>query len=128
MAEILVEGAAPLDGQFWVLADNYAEYVYDVIPQLNRSKESLFEMRHYKPADLDAKFIKVWGAPVKYAPPSSTLHHLPGNKTAKGWFVGMQWPNVLIATPVIGSDNKRIDDFSAALAPFLPPSEKGELG
>ncbi len=54
--------------------------------------------------DNDILFIHVFGCPCQYAP-ANAPDHKRAPKTEWGWYVGVQWPMVLILRPF---DNKVI--------------------
>ena len=92
-------GAKHLPSWAWGLADGYAAYVHDVLPQKSRGNKSPFELRTGRKLDLNLMFIKTFGAPLQYAPMSGA-EHKRGQLTEWGWFLGIQWPFVLVGTKV----------------------------
>jgi hypothetical protein len=95
----LLMGAPHLPQWAWGLADGYATYVHDVLPQRSRGNKSPFELRVGRAPDCDALFIKTFGAPLQYAPLEGA-EHKRGTVTLPGWFLGVQWPFVLCGTRV----------------------------
>ena len=95
----------------WGLADKYATYVHDVLPQKSKGDKSPFEMRTGKKPNLKDLHIKVWGAPCSYAPMGGA-EHKRGQLTERGYFLGMQWPMCLVLThakdKVINVSRKKI--------------------
>ena len=87
MGRTLMCGAPHLPGFCWGLADLYAVYIYDFIPQ-SKSTISPYEKRTHRKPDFDIFFIKVFGAPCQYSPIDGA-DHKRGKKTEWGWFVGM---------------------------------------
>ena len=88
-------GAPHLPAYCWGLSDIYAAYVHDILPQRSRGDRSPREIRtgiKIHPNDL---FVKVFGAPCRYAPMGGA-EHKRGELTLEGFFVGMQWPMVIV--------------------------------
>jgi hypothetical protein len=97
MSRTMLISAKHLPGWAWGLADLFATYVHDTLPQRSKGYRSPFEIRHgYKP-DLRHLFIKVFGAPCQYSPMGGP-EHKRGEMTEWGWYMGMQWPMVLVLT------------------------------
>ena len=119
----MLMGAKHLPAWSWGLADLYSCYVHDVLPQKGKGDKSPFEMRNGKKPDLKTLFIKVFGAPCQYAPMQGAEH-----KRAKlvhwGWFVGMQWPMVLVLSvddlKVRSVSRQKMRVYEGAYARFDP--------
>ena len=119
----LVLGAKHLPAWAWGLSDIYSCYVHDVLPQKGKGDKSPFEMRSGRKPDLKTLFIKVFGAPCQYAPMQGAEH-----KRAKlvkwGWFVGMQWPMVLVVSAedwkVRSVSRKKVRVYEGSYARFDP--------
>ena len=97
MSRALICGAKHLPGWIWGLADINATVIHDVLPQKTKEDKSLYERRTGKKPDLNKLFIKMFGAPCQYSPMNK-----PAHKRTKlvvwGWFVGVQWPMVLVVS------------------------------
>ena len=84
-------------------------------------------MRTGRKPDLNLVFIKTFGAPLQYAPMSGA-EHKRGQLTEWGWFLGIQWPFVLVATKVdnwkdckiINVSRKKVTVYELANAFFDP--------
>jgi hypothetical protein len=92
-------GAPHLPNFMWGLADLYAAYVHDVLPQPDRSNKSPYQIRQGKHPNIDHLHIKVFGCPCQFAPMDGP-EHKRASKTEWGYFVGMQWPMCLVFEPV----------------------------
>ena len=88
-------GAKHLPSWAWGLADGYATYVHDVLPQRRRGYKSPYELRNGKKPNLDLLFVKCFGAACQYAPMEGA-EHKRGKISEWGWFLGMEWPFVLV--------------------------------
>jgi hypothetical protein len=97
MGRTLMCGAPHLPAFCWGLADLYAVYIHNLLPQ-TKTKISPYEGRTGRSPDLDLFFVKVFGAPCQYAPIEGG-EHKRAKKTEWGWFVGMQMPMVLVLRP-----------------------------
>ena len=67
-------GAKHLPSWAWGLADGYATYIHDVLPQRTRGSMSPYEIRSGWKPDLELLFIKTFGAPCQYVPPGGAEH------------------------------------------------------
>jgi hypothetical protein len=101
MGRTLMCGAPHLPRFCWGLADLYATYIHELLPQAKHGC-SPYEYRTGRRPDLDHFFVKVFGAPCQYAPMGGA-EHKRSRKTEWGWFVGMQLPMCLVLRP---EDNK----------------------
>jgi hypothetical protein len=101
MSRSLMTGAPHLDGSCWGLADVYSANIHETLPQPGNNNMSPFEMKKGWTPDPDTLFIHVFGCPVQYEPHGGALHKR-GRKTEWGYFVGVQWPIVLILRPEDG--------------------------
>jgi len=110
MGRTLMCGAPHLPPFCWGLADLYAVYIHDKLPQ-SKIGMSPFESRTGRKPDMDAFHIKVFGAPCQYAPMDG-VEHKRAKKTEWGWFVGMQMPMCLVLRPedekIISVSRKKI--------------------
>ena len=116
-------GAKHLPAWSWGLADIYSCYVHDLLPQKTKEDRPPYEYRNKKKPDLKSMFVKVFGAPCQYAPMQGAEH-----KRAKlvhwGWFVGMQWPMVLVLSvddlKVRSVSRQKVRVYEGAYARFDP--------
>ena len=92
-------GAPHLPRYCWGLADLYACFVHDLLPQKSKGNKCPREIRTGKTTHPNDLFIKVFGAPCLYAPMGGA-EHKRGQLTEEGFFVGVQWPMVLVAKAV----------------------------
>ncbi len=97
MGRTLMCGAPHLPAFCWGVADLYAVYIHNLLPQ-TKTKISPYEGSTGRTPDLDLFFVKVFGAPCQYAPIEGGEHKRE-KKTEWGWFVGMQMPMVLVLRP-----------------------------
>ena len=95
MSRSLMAGAPHLKGFCWGLADLHAANVHHVMPQQSRNNMSPYEYKRKREPDLEVLFIHVFGCPVQYEPYGGALHKR-APKTEWGYYVGMQWPMVLV--------------------------------
>jgi hypothetical protein len=103
MSRVQMAGAKHLPSLCWGLSDIHAGNIHDYLPQ-KRAGVSPFEFRHKRAPDLDAFFVHVFGCPCQHAPITGA-DHKRAKKTEWGWYVGVQWPMVLVLRP---EDNKVI--------------------
>ncbi len=102
MSRCLMAGAPHLPKCCWGLADIHAAQIVEVIPQERKGKISPYEHKNKKrKPDRDALFIKVFECPTQYEPWGGALHKR-ASKTEWGYYVGIQWPMVLIMRPEDG--------------------------
>ena len=101
MSRSLLAGAPHLDGSCWGLSDVYSATIHDTLPQAGNNNMSPHEIKKGWIPDPDTLFIHVFGCPVQYEPHGGALHKR-GKKTEWGYFVGVQWPMVLILRPEDG--------------------------
>ena len=124
-------GAKHLPSWAWGLADGYATYVHDVLPQRRRGYKSPYELRNGKKPNLDLLFIKCFGAACQYAPMEGAEHNR-GKISEWGWFLGMEWPFVLVGTKVdnwkdckvLNCSRKKVKVYEGAYAFFDPLSSE----
>jgi hypothetical protein len=95
MSSALLAGVPHLGAEFWALADKYAVYVLDFLPQQSRDNLSPYYLRTGRVINWELLHIKVFGAPMVYALPEGPVHKR-GEITGEGWFVGIQWPGVFV--------------------------------
>jgi hypothetical protein len=104
MSRAQMIGAPHLPPMMWGLSDIYAAHVHSTLPQKGKQGKSPHEITTGRIPDRDLLFIHVFGCPCQYAP-ANAPDHKRAPKTEWGWFVGVQWPMVLILRPF---DNKVI--------------------
>ena len=102
MSRSLMIGAPHLPQMMWGLSDLYAAYIHSTLPQKGKGGLSPLEITTGRPPDRNLLFIHVFGCPCQYEP-ANDVDHKRAAKTEWGWFVGLQWPMVLILRPF---DNK----------------------
>ena len=95
MSTAMLAGAPHLKPSCWALADKYAVYVSDFLPQQSRDNLSPYYLRTGRVVDWELLHIKVFGAPMVYALPDGPIHKRSA-VTDEGWFVGIQWPGVFV--------------------------------
>ena len=122
MGRTLMCGAPHLPAFCWGLADLYAVFIHNLMPQA-KTKKSPFEDRTGRKPDLDVFFVKVFGAPCQYAPIDG-VDHKRAKKTEWGWYVGMQMPMCLVLRPedekIISVSRKKIIVHEEYYAKFDP--------
>jgi hypothetical protein len=91
MSRSLMAGAPHLDNA----------YLHDKLPQPGHDNINPYEFKIRREPDPDTMFMSVFGCPVQYEPHGGALHKR-GRKTECGYFVGVQWPMVLILRPEDG--------------------------
>ena len=72
MGRTLMCGAPHLPQFCWGLADLYATYIHDLMPQ-HKLKCSPYEFRTGREPDLDRFFVRVFGAPCQYSPMGESI-------------------------------------------------------
>jgi hypothetical protein len=101
MSRSLLAGAPHLDESCWGLSDVYCAAIVETLPQQGHDKRSPHEIKKGYLPDPEVLFIHVFGCPVQYEPHGGALHKR-GRKTEWGYFVGVQWPMVLVLRPEDG--------------------------
>ncbi len=101
MSRSLMAGAPHLDESCWGLSDVYSAALVETLPQQGHDKRSPHEIKKGWILDPEVLFIHVFGCPVQYEPHGGALHKR-GRKTEWGYFVGVQWPMVLVLRPEDG--------------------------
>jgi hypothetical protein len=86
MTRVLMAGAKHLPRSCWGLADLYAAYLHNLMPQKKLKKVSPFEFRNGRQPDLEVFFVYVFGCPCQYAP-TTGADHKRASKTEWAWFV-----------------------------------------
>jgi hypothetical protein len=79
----------------------YCAAIVETLPQQGHDKRSPHEIKKGYLPDPEVLFIHVFGCPVQYEPHGGALHKR-GRKTEWGYFVGVQWPMVLVLRPEDG--------------------------
>ena len=105
MSTAMLAGAPHLGKKCWALADRYSVYVMDFMPQRTRGMHCSYYLRTGRNVDWSHVFIKVFGAPLLFSPPEGPIHKR-APITEKGYYVGMQYPAVLV---IRDSDKKIIN-------------------
>ncbi len=95
MSTAMLAGAPHLDKKCWAMSDKYAVLIGDYLPQQSRLNHCAFYMRTGRNIDWDLIQLKVFGAPALYSDPNGPIHKR-APIVEKGFFVGYQWPAVLI--------------------------------
>jgi hypothetical protein len=123
MARVLMAGAKHLPRSCWGLADLYAAYLHNLMPQKKLNSVSPFEFRNGRQPDLEVFFVHVFGCPCQYAPITGA-DHKRASKTEWAWFVGVQWPMVLLLRPedekVISVSRHKVHCHEEAYAKYDP--------
>ncbi len=101
MPRSLMAGAPHLDESCWGLSDVYNAATVETLPQQGHDKRSPHEIKKGWVPDPEVLFIHVFGCPVQYESHGGALHKR-GRKTEWGYFVGVQWPMVLVLRPEDG--------------------------
>jgi hypothetical protein len=122
MSRVQMAGAKHLPQSCWGLSDVHAGNVHDFSPQ-KRTGVSPFEFRNKRAPDLDVFFVHVFGCPCQYAPITGA-DHKRAKKTEWGWYVGVQWPMVLVLRPednkVISVSRHKVNCHEEAYAKYDP--------
>ena len=90
-----LQSAPHLGGKFWALADRNAVFVMDFMPQSTRGYLSSFWLRTGRFIDWSLLGIKVFGAPLVFAPIDGPIHKR-APIAEQGYFLGYQWPAMLV--------------------------------
>jgi hypothetical protein len=98
MSRSLMLGAPHLPSFVWGMSDLYAAWIHMTLPQKLKGGKSPYEITTGRAPDEDVLFIRVFGCPCQYEPAYEVEHKISA-KTEWGWFVGVQWPMVLILRP-----------------------------
>jgi hypothetical protein len=126
MSRALLAGALHLPGFCWGLGDIHAAHIYKTLPQKSKDMQCPYKITTGREPNLEAMFIKVFGCPCQYAPMEGA-EHKRAPKTKWGWFVGVQWPMVLVLRPedkkVISVSRKKIHCHELCYAKFDPNTQ-----
>jgi hypothetical protein len=121
MSRALLLGAPHLPGFCWGLSDLYGVYLHNFLPQKSRGGMTPYEMVTGRIPNEDILFIKVFGCPCQYEPHDGAVHKR-ASKTEWGWFLGIQWPMVLILRPddekIVSVSRKKVHCHEMAYAKF----------
>ncbi len=88
-------GAPHLGKKFWALSDRNAVLVADFLPQSTRKNVSSYYMRTGRQIDWTQLGLKVFGAPLVFAPIDGPIHKRAAINE-EGYFLGYQWPAMLV--------------------------------
>jgi hypothetical protein len=102
MSRAMMLGAPHLPVWVWGMADLNTAWIHRSMPQKAKGNRSPYEITTGRLPDDDILFIRVFGCPCQYEL-AYAVEHKRSAKTEWEWFVGVQWPMVLILRP---SDNK----------------------
>ncbi len=115
MSRSMMLGAPHLPVWVWGMADLN-------MPQKAKQKRP-YEITTGRLPDDDVLFIRVFGCPCQYEP-AYAVEHKRSAKTEWGWFVGVQWPMVLILRPadkkVLTISRKKVYCHELMYAKFDP--------
>ncbi len=131
MSRSLMLGAPHLPKFIWGMADLYAAYIHRALPQKGKGGKSPYEITTHRPPNDDVLFIHTFSCPCQYEP-AYGVEHKRSAKTEWGWFVGIQWPMVLILRPqdheVLSISRKKVHCHELMYARFDPEQhERPEL-
>ena len=124
-------GAPHMAPNTWALSDKYAIYTRQLIPQSTRGFHCSFFLRTGKVVEWEIICIHTWGAPMNYAPMEGPVHKRAA-LLEQGYFVGVQYPSVLIQRKkdkkVIACSSKKVVVYESAYTISLDQMvEKGML-
>jgi hypothetical protein len=123
MSRSLMMGAPHLPKMMWGLSDIHAAYLHMTIPQKGKGNVSPYEITTGRVPDKDLLFIRVFGCPCQYEP-AQGVEHKRAAKTEWGWYVGVQWPMVLILRPfdhkVLSISRKKVHCHEEMYAKYDP--------
>jgi hypothetical protein len=130
MSRTLMAGATHLPKSCWGLADLYAVFLHDLLGQAKLMGRSPFEFRNGRKPDFDIFFVHVFGCPCQYAPMSGP-DHKRARKTEWGYFVGVQWPMVLVLRiedeKILSVSRHKVHCHEEAYARYDPATGKDPL-
>ena len=95
MSTAMLLGAPHLPQNMWACSDQYSNFLGDFLPIQTRQNECSFYMRTGKMVDWALLKIKCFGAPCIFAPIDGPIHKR-APIMEEGWFVGRQWPFMII--------------------------------
>jgi hypothetical protein len=130
MSRALMAGAPHLPSNMWGCSDLYANYLHTVTPLKSKDLKTPYEMSTLRAPNMEAMFIRVFGCACQYEPHGGA-EHKRAPKTLWGWFVGIQWPMVLILRPsdkkVISVSRKKVHCHELCYAKFDPTTQPRPL-
>ena len=130
MSRALMAGAPHLPQFCWGCSDIYAAYLHMTIPQKSKEMKTPYEKTTGRVPNMEAMFIKVFGCACQYEPHNGA-EHKRGSKTLWGWFLGIQWPMVLILRPsdnkIISVSRKKVHCHEQCYAKFDPTTQTRPL-
>ena len=94
IARALMLGAPHLPSNRWGLAVKQAALINHVLPKSRNSGKSAYEVIRKRAPNVKRMYYKVFGAPVQYK--VTSVDGKMGEKTADGYYVGVDWPSVLV--------------------------------
>jgi hypothetical protein len=119
-------GAPHLPQEMWGCSDIYAAYLHLTLPQKSKDMMSPYEKTTGRVPNLEALFIRVFGCACQYEPHGGAEHKRE-SKTEWGWFVGVQWPMVLVLRPadhkVLSISRKKVYCHELMYAKFDPDTQ-----
>ena len=95
MSTALLVGAPHVPQNSWALADKYAVFIHDFLPQSTREGHCPYYLRTGRKVNWKVLPLHVFGSPCAYAPIEGPIHKR-APITKQGHFMGVQWPAVLI--------------------------------
>jgi hypothetical protein len=130
MSRALMAGAPHLPQFCWGCSDLHSANLHKVLPQKTKDMMSPYEMTTGRAPNLDAMFIKVFGCACQYEPYEGA-EHKRAPKTLWGWYLGVQWPMVLILRPsdqkIISVSRKKVHCHELCYAKFDPTTQPRPL-
>jgi hypothetical protein len=137
-------GAPHLPPNMLACGDQYSNFLVDFLPFQTRQNECSFYMRTGKMVDWALLKIKCFGAPCIFSPIDGLIHKR-APIMEEGWFVGRQWPFMIIKRKSDGKllnvSNKKVrvyesmytlallDEYDPTVFPHetVPVSNENEL-
>jgi hypothetical protein len=130
MSRAQMLGAPHLPKMMWGLSDLHAAWVHNALPQKAKQGKTPHEMTTGREPDRDLLFFHVFGCPCQYEP-ADAVEHKRAAKTEWGWFVGLQWPMVMILRPfdnkVISVSRMKVHCHEQCYAKFDPLTQERPL-
>jgi hypothetical protein len=142
MSTAMLLGAPHLPPNMWACGDQYSNFLGDFLPIQTRQNECSFYMRTGKMVDWALLKIKCFGAPCIFAPIDGPIHKR-APIMEEGWFVGRQWPFMIIKRKSDGkllnvSDKKvrvyesmytipLLEEYDPTIFPAIVPDEKEKV-
>ncbi len=108
------------------MSDLHAANIHKILPRKRKNNLCPYEITSQRAPNLDAMCLHVFGCACQYAPMGGA-EHKRASKTKWGWYVGIQWPMVLILRPednkVISVSRKKIHCHELCYAKFDPTTQ-----